>query len=88
VTTNLGLPTPTDVLLIEAGDSTVVVQCLGGGFTLSAVFGSEPDLIAAKGVLRDHVRAIREIIESAAKVDGTRRAGGKRNLPRGRLSWG
>jgi len=38
VTTNLGLPKPTDVL-IEAGDATVVVQCLGGGFTLSAVFG-------------------------------------------------
>ena len=45
---------------------TVVVQSLGGGFTLSAVFGSEPDLIAAKGVLRDHVRVIREIIEGAA----------------------
>ena len=62
VTSSLNLPEPEDIL-IEAGGWCVLVQLLGGGYTLTCVLPADENLGLIKLAMKARGREIREILD-------------------------
>ncbi len=62
VTSGLNLPEPDDIL-IEAGGWRVLVQLLGGGYTLTCVLPADENLGLVKLSMKARGREIREILD-------------------------
>ena len=62
VTSGLNLPEPEDIL-IEAGGWCVLVQLLGGGYTLTCVLPADENLGLIKLAMKARGREIREILD-------------------------
>ena len=62
VTSGLNLPEPDDIL-IEAGGWCVLVQLLGGGYTLTCVLPADENLGLIKLAMKARGREIREILD-------------------------
>ncbi len=62
VTSSLNLPEPDDIL-IEAGGWRVLVQLLGGGYTLTCVLPADENLGLVKLSMKARGREIREILD-------------------------
>jgi len=62
VTSSLNLPEPDDIL-IEAGGWCVLVQLLGGGYTLTCVLPADENLGLIKLAMKARGREIREILD-------------------------
>jgi len=62
VTSGLNLPEPEDIL-IEAGGWCVLVQLLGGGYTLTCVLPVDENLGLIKLAMKARGREIREILD-------------------------
>jgi len=62
VTSGLNLPEPDDIL-IEAGGWCVLVQLLGGGYTLTCVLPADKNLGLIKLAMKARGREIREILD-------------------------
>jgi predicted regulator of Ras-like GTPase activity (Roadblock/LC7/MglB family) len=62
VTSSLNLPDPDDIL-IEAGGWSVLVQLLGGGYTLTCVLPADENLGLVKLAMKSRGREIREILD-------------------------
>jgi len=60
--TGLNLPEPEDIL-IEAGGWCVLVQLLGGGYTLTCVLPADENLGLIKLAMKARGREIREILD-------------------------
>lgn len=65
VTSSLDLPEP-DGILIEAGESVVVVRVLGNGFTLLGVFSADTNIGLAKLAMSSRGREIRDLLDEMA----------------------
>ena len=62
ITSSLNLPEPDDIL-IEAGGWCVLVQLLGGGYTLTCVLPADENLGLIKLAMKARGREIREILD-------------------------